>query len=275
MFGQGAGHISEGQAGLHGGILPAGDAQVVILVAAETGAYADEISLLDDVGRPLVVQDMVGLLCHEDGFVDKDPPQFSIHSQEEFFDEILFHIDILIKKFAQIFLVYIAPGSHQGELKKADHGRGEDKLSHAAVIGVDQQSFLTEVVQKLLCLCFRRAPELRRLLQGKRTDGKLCHPLCLFLCKEHLQDLCQRLRSGRPLGEPVDPVFQFFICVSRCQMSHNSISITFERSLAQDYLNIFEAAETDERQGTVLCLLFFIRGDKEPSPVSPVSSEGW
>ena len=56
---------------------------------------------------------MVGLFCHEDGFIDKDPPQLGVHAQEEVFDEILFHIDILIKEFTQIFLIDISPGPHE------------------------------------------------------------------------------------------------------------------------------------------------------------------
>ena len=44
VLGQRACDIAECQAGLHGGIQLAGDAQMVVLVAAETGADADEIS---------------------------------------------------------------------------------------------------------------------------------------------------------------------------------------------------------------------------------------
>ena len=113
MFGKRARYIAEGQAGLHGGIQLAGDAKMEVFVAAKTGAYADEIGFLNDMGRPLVVQDMVGLFCHEDGFIDKDPPQLGVHAQEEVFDEILFHIDILIKEFTQIFLIDISPGPHE------------------------------------------------------------------------------------------------------------------------------------------------------------------
>ena len=150
VLGQRARDIAEGQAGLHGGIQLAGDAQMIVLVAAETGADADEISLFNDVGRPLVVQDVVGLLCHKNRLVDKDPPQLCIHSQEEIFDEILLHVDVLIKKLTQVFLVNIAPGPHQGEFEKADHGRGEDKLAHSAVIGVYQKPLFTEVVKQFL-----------------------------------------------------------------------------------------------------------------------------
>ena len=150
MLGQRARDIAKGQAGLHGGIQLAGDAQMIVLVAAETGADADEISLFNDVGRPLVVQDVVGLLCHKNRLVDKDPPQLCIHSQEEIFDEILLHVDVLIKKLTQVFLVNIAPGPHQGEFEKADHGRGEDKLAHSAVIGVYQKPLFTEVVKQFL-----------------------------------------------------------------------------------------------------------------------------
>ena len=138
MLGKGARDIAEGQTGFHGGIQLTGDAQMVVLVTAETGADTDKISFFYDMGGPLVVQDMVGLFCHENGLVDEDPPQFCVHSQEEILDEILFHIDILIKELTQVFLINIAPGSHQGELEKADHGRGQDELADAVIIGVDQ-----------------------------------------------------------------------------------------------------------------------------------------
>ena len=74
VLGQGARHIAEGQAGLHGGIELAGNAQMIVLVPAEAGPDPDEIRVFYDVGGPLVVQDVVGLFRHEDRFVDKTRP---------------------------------------------------------------------------------------------------------------------------------------------------------------------------------------------------------
>ena len=132
-------------------------------MAAEAGPDADEIGLLDDMGGPLIVQDVVGLVGHEDGLVDEDPAQLGVHAQEEVLDEVLLDIDILVKELAQILLVDVAPGPHEGKLKKADHGRRQDELPDPLVPGVDQQALLAEPVQQLFGLWLRRAPELRRL----------------------------------------------------------------------------------------------------------------
>ena len=185
-----------------------------VFVPAEAGTDPDEIRVFNDVGRPLVVQDVVGLFCHEDRFVDKDPPQFSIHPEEELLDKILFNIDVLVKKLAQVFLVDISPGAHEREFKKADHGGRKDKLADPVVIGVDQQAFFAEMIQQLFRLRLRRAPQPGCLFQGKRTDGELCHPFCLFFGKKHAQYFCECFRRSRALGKPVDPVFQIPVSVS-------------------------------------------------------------
>ena len=225
MFGEGARDVAEGQAGLHRGVQPAGNAQMIVLVPAKTRPDADEAGLLDDVRRPLVIQDMVCLLRHEDGLVDKDASQLRLHPEEEILDEILLDIDILVKKLAQVLLVDVAPGAHEGELEKADHRRRQDKLTDPMIIGIDEQSLFTEMIQQLFCFRLRGIPQLRRFFQGKRADREFRHPFRLFFGKEHLQDLRERLRGRRALGEPVDPVFQIPVCVPRCQMSHYPLSL--------------------------------------------------
>ena len=214
VLGKGPGHVAKGQAGLHGGVELAGDAQVVVLVAAETGSDADEIGLLNDVGGPLVIQDVVGLFCHENGLVDKDPAQLGVHAQEEVLDEVLFDIDVLIEELAQILLVDVAPGPHEGKLKKTDHGGWQDELADAAVVGIDQQALFAEPVQQFFGLCLCRAPELGGLFQRKGTDRQFCHPFGFLFREEDLQDLREGLRGRSPLGEPVEPVLQIFISIS-------------------------------------------------------------
>ena len=145
-------NVAKSQTSFHGSAELAGDAQVVILVAAEAGADADKISLLDYAGRPLVVQNMVGLFCHENGFIDKDPSELSVHTKEEVLDEILLHVYILIKEFAQVFLVYIASGAHQGKLEKADHRRRQYEFADTVVIGVDKEPLFTKMVKKFFGL---------------------------------------------------------------------------------------------------------------------------
>ena len=130
-------NVAKSQTSFHGSAELAGDAQVVILVAAEAGADADKISLLDYAGRPLVVQNMVGLFCHENGFIDKDPSELSVHTKEEVLDEIL---------------IYIAPGAHQGKLEKADHRRRQYEFADTVVIGVDKEPLFTKMVKKLFSL---------------------------------------------------------------------------------------------------------------------------
>ena len=157
---------------------------------------------------------MVGLFRHEDRFIDKNAPEFSVHAQEEVLDEILLHIDVLVEEFAQVLLVDIAPCAHERELEKADHRGRQDELAHAAVVGIDQESLLAEVVEEFFRLGFGCAPELCGFFQGKRPDRELSHPLRLFFREEDAQDLGERLRGRRALREPVEPVFQILVRVS-------------------------------------------------------------
>ena len=100
MLRQGPGHIVKGQAGLHGSADFAGNAQMIVLVAAEAGAHAHILRLIDNVLRPLVVQDVVGLIREKHRFPDKYPGKLRIHIQEKVLDEVLLHIDILVEQFA-------------------------------------------------------------------------------------------------------------------------------------------------------------------------------
>ena len=92
---------------------------------------------------------MVGLFCHENRFIDKDSSEFRVHTKEEVLNEILLHVYILIKEFAQVFLVYIAPGAHQGKLEKADHRRRQYEFADTVVIGIDKEPLFTKMVKKL------------------------------------------------------------------------------------------------------------------------------
>ena len=120
VFGERARNVAECQAGLHGCAKLAGDAQMVIFVAAEAGADTDKIGLFNNMSCSFIVQNMVCFFCHEDRFVDKDASELCVHPKKQIFNEILLYIYILIEEFAQVFLVDIASCTHQGKLEASE-----------------------------------------------------------------------------------------------------------------------------------------------------------
>ena len=165
--------VVERQAGAQRRVLLAGNAEVHVLVAAEARAHADGLGLVDDVRRPLVVEDVVRLLVHQHGLLHERASELGVHAEKQVFDEILFDKQVLVEQLAQVFLVDVAARAHQRELKKADHRRGHRELPRAFVFRIDHQALLAKMIEDRFRLRLRHAPDLRRLFQAERTDRQL------------------------------------------------------------------------------------------------------
>ena len=126
---------------------------------------------------------MIRLFRQEYGLLDEHAPQLCLHAEKQVLDKIFLDIQVLVEQFAQIFLVDVSPGAHEGELKEADHGRRQHELSDPVMIRIHQKAFFTQMIQQLLRLPFRGSPDLCRLFQGKGADGQHRDPLRLFLRK--------------------------------------------------------------------------------------------
>ena len=163
---------------------------------------------------PLIVQDMVGLFRQEHRLLDEHAPQLCLHAEEKVLDKIFLDVQVLVEQLAQVFLVDVSPGAHEGELEESDHGRRQHELPDAVMIRIHQQPFLAQVIQQLFRFSFRGPPDLRRLFQGEGADGQHRHPLRFFLRKQKIQYLRESLRGRSSLGEPVDPVLKVFVSVS-------------------------------------------------------------
>ena len=123
----------------------------------EPDAYV--LRILDDMRRPLIVEDMIGFFCEQDRFLHKNARQLGIQVKKQTLDEVLFHIDVLVKQLAKVLLIDISSGPHQGKFKEPDHRRGKDKLPHSIVTGIDHKPFLTQVIQEFFRFCFRCTPD--------------------------------------------------------------------------------------------------------------------
>ena len=60
------------------------------------------------------------------------------------------------------------------------------------------------MVQHFFRLCLRGPPDTGSLFQSEGAYRQKCHPFCLLLRVEHLEDLIKSLRRRRSLGKPVD-----------------------------------------------------------------------
>ncbi len=213
-------HIVKSQTNIPGSIDLAGISRMICLVAAVAGSKTNILCLLYNMCRAFIVQNMVCLIIGQHRLLHKHPSKPGLRGKKEILDEILLHVHILPVQFAQVFLVDIPSGPHEGKFDKACHGRRHDELPLSFIFRIHQKRFFTEMVQKFLRLCFRGSPDLCRPLQGKGTHRKPRHPFCFLFCIQYLQDLIQRLRWRRSLSEPVDPLLQILVGVPCCQMSH-------------------------------------------------------
>ena len=93
-----------------------------------------------------MIQDMQGILRGEHRFLYIDPAQLCLCGIEKVFYKILLHIHILIVQLAQILLVNIPSGPHEGKFYKTGHRRRHNKAADSPVSGIHQQCLLTQMV---------------------------------------------------------------------------------------------------------------------------------
>jgi len=100
VFDQRGGRRVEGHADIHGSI--AGSTQVLHLVAAIAQADPDYARPVRMNGAgPLVIKDMQGVLVRQRRSWTKDPAQLGFAIGEERLDEVLFHVQVLVKTARQ------------------------------------------------------------------------------------------------------------------------------------------------------------------------------
>ena len=189
-------------------------------MTAVTEPQTDIFCLFHDVGRPLVIQNVVHPVIGQNRLLDEHAAQLCLRGIKQVLDEILLHIHILVIQFTEILLVNISSGPHQSKFNESGHWRGHHEFPHTLVPGVHQQCLAAQVVQQLFRLILRCAPYLCRLFYSKRANRQQRHPFSLLFRIENLQYLIQCLRGRGSLGKPVDTVSQVPVCVTGCKMSH-------------------------------------------------------
>ena len=126
---------------------------MVRFVTAVTQSKTDVFCFLNNMRSSLVIQNMIHMLIGQHRFLHIDTSKFRLCGVKQIFDEIFFHVHILIVQFRKIFLIDISSGTHQRKFNKSCHWRRNDESSHAFIAGIHQQRFLTQMIQNLFRLC--------------------------------------------------------------------------------------------------------------------------
>ena len=124
----------QGQTNIPGSVDLTGMSGMKRLMAAVAGAKADMGSFVYDMAGSLIIQNVVGLPVRQHRFLDINPAQFGFRGPEKVFDEIFLHIHVLIVEFAEIFLIDIPSGPHQGKFEESGHRRRHHKLPDALIL---------------------------------------------------------------------------------------------------------------------------------------------
>jgi hypothetical protein len=90
--------VVEGHADVHGCL--AGPAEVFHLMPAIANTHSPVRGCADDLARPLIVQDMQGIIFRERRLVDQDPPELGITLGEKLFDEVFLLVRVCIEELA-------------------------------------------------------------------------------------------------------------------------------------------------------------------------------
>jgi hypothetical protein len=221
---EGRGRGVEGHADVERGV--AGRPDVAHLVAAVADPDAAMRSGLDDLARPLVVEDVEGVFVGEDGLVDEDPPELGLPLGEEGLDEVLLHGDVLVVELGQDLLVDVPPEPHHRELEEAGHGRRQDVVMPLAAGDIDENGPAGEGVEGFLGLGDAHLPGTGGLFHGERLEWSEGQERGLFLADEELENLEEELRGRGFLGGPVEPLDEAVVTGFRGHVGHGDLFIS-------------------------------------------------
>ena len=76
---------------------------------AITEAHTHWVGCLDNFACPFIIKHVKRLLVGEGRFMDKCPAELCFSFGKQFSDEVFFHIQILVKQFAQYLLIQLIP----------------------------------------------------------------------------------------------------------------------------------------------------------------------
>jgi len=114
----------------------AGPADVRHLVTAVADADPPVAGRADHLARPFIVKDMQGILGIKRRLMDEYSTELGLTIGKERFDEVVFHIQILVEELAQDLLVDIIPHPHERKFKKSGHRWREDIGRFAVLLQV-------------------------------------------------------------------------------------------------------------------------------------------
>jgi len=140
--------------------------------------------------------------------MNEDASHLGLSRHEEGLEEIILHVDILVKQLAQGLLIDIAPEAHEGKLEETDHGRREDIDRRAVLLQIEKDRPVRQIFEdprRLPCADF---PDPRRPLDRERADGQLGDPRRIMFAEEDLQDPVEGRRRRRPLRKAVETIHQ-------------------------------------------------------------------
>ena len=122
---------------------------MVHFMATVTGADTDMGRCFNDFTGSFIIENMQSVFVAKNRFVDKSSTELSITTCHQFANKILFHIHILVEKFAENFLVDVAAGSHQGKFKKTGHRGWQDVNRFPVLFQIDQNCPAGQLFQNL------------------------------------------------------------------------------------------------------------------------------
>ena len=106
-----------------------------------------------------VIEHMKSIFVGEYLFVDINPSNLRFSCQEKILNKIFLHIHILVIEFRKRFLVNIISVSHQRKLEKACHRRWHRIYDVVILHCIEQQSFVSQVIQYFCCILFTHFPD--------------------------------------------------------------------------------------------------------------------
>lgn len=215
---QGLGGMVERGADIERG--PAGAAQVGHFVSAVAEPDRDGRGGTEDLGDPLVVEDLQGGDGGQGGLLHEHPARLRLATGHQALDEILLDIDVLVEQLAEQLLVDVGPHPHQGEFEKTGHGRGQGVDRPAVALDVEQDGAVGQLLEDSVGGGGGGVPAGGGLGGGERGEGQAGDQAGLALGEQQPEDLVQKVGRRRPLGKPVQPVDQALVGLSHSMVRH-------------------------------------------------------